>query len=159
MVDLPHGTVTFLFTDIEGSTRLLKQLGDRYGVVLDGLRLADARADRVLGLERRLSGGSDFLNVLFGRSSLEPASKINNNNPSEFADPAIDRQIDRALAETADPVTSQAAWARVDRLITDQAPVVALFNPKTIDAVSKRVGNHQYSGSGLGVLIDQLWVR
>ena len=103
---------------------------------------------------------SDFLNVLFGRSSFEPASKINNNNPSEFADPAIDRQIDRALAEqTADPVTSQAAWARVDRLITDQAPVVALFNPKTIDAVSKRVGNHQYSGSGLGVLIDQLWVR
>jgi ABC-type oligopeptide transport system substrate-binding subunit/class 3 adenylate cyclase len=27
---LPHGTVTFLFTDIEGSTELLKQLGKRY---------------------------------------------------------------------------------------------------------------------------------
>ncbi len=27
---LPRGTVTFLFTDIEGSTRLLQQLGDRY---------------------------------------------------------------------------------------------------------------------------------
>jgi class 3 adenylate cyclase len=26
---LHAGTVTFLFTDIEGSTRLLKQLGDR----------------------------------------------------------------------------------------------------------------------------------
>jgi class 3 adenylate cyclase len=26
MADLPSGTVTFLFTDIEGSTRLLKQL-------------------------------------------------------------------------------------------------------------------------------------
>jgi hypothetical protein len=26
MVDLPSGTVTFLFTDVEGSTRLLKQL-------------------------------------------------------------------------------------------------------------------------------------
>ena len=25
--DLPRGTVTFLFTDIEGSTRLLRQLG------------------------------------------------------------------------------------------------------------------------------------
>jgi class 3 adenylate cyclase/tetratricopeptide (TPR) repeat protein len=33
---LPSGTVTFLFTDIEGSTRLLKRLGDRY---------ADALAD------------------------------------------------------------------------------------------------------------------
>ncbi len=31
---LPTGTVTFLFTDIEGSTRLLQQLEDRYGDVL-----------------------------------------------------------------------------------------------------------------------------
>src|SRR5215218_132420 len=31
--DLPTGTVTFLFTDIEGSTRLLKQLRERYGDV------------------------------------------------------------------------------------------------------------------------------
>jgi predicted ATPase/class 3 adenylate cyclase len=31
---LPTGTVTFLFTDIEGSTRLLQQLGDRYAAVL-----------------------------------------------------------------------------------------------------------------------------
>lgn len=30
MRDLPTGTVTFLFTDIEGSTRLLHQLGDAY---------------------------------------------------------------------------------------------------------------------------------
>ena len=34
MVDLPAGTVTFLFTDIEGSTRLVKELGARYGQVL-----------------------------------------------------------------------------------------------------------------------------
>jgi YVTN family beta-propeller protein len=32
--ELPVGTVTFLFTDIEGSTRLLKQLRDRYGAAL-----------------------------------------------------------------------------------------------------------------------------
>ena len=31
---LPLGTVTLLFTDIEGSTTLLKQLGERYGGVL-----------------------------------------------------------------------------------------------------------------------------
>jgi predicted ATPase/class 3 adenylate cyclase len=34
MAELPTGTVTFLFTDIEGSTRLLQELGDRYAVVL-----------------------------------------------------------------------------------------------------------------------------
>jgi hypothetical protein len=31
---LPTGTVTFLFTDIEGSTKLLKSLGDDYAGVL-----------------------------------------------------------------------------------------------------------------------------
>jgi class 3 adenylate cyclase len=31
---LPSGTVTFLFTDIEGSTALLRELGDRYTEVL-----------------------------------------------------------------------------------------------------------------------------
>ncbi|MFN2470724.1 MAG: AAA family ATPase [Gaiellaceae bacterium] len=34
MSQLPGGTVTFLFTDIEGSTRLLEQLRDRYADVL-----------------------------------------------------------------------------------------------------------------------------
>ncbi|HSC72677.1 MAG TPA: adenylate/guanylate cyclase domain-containing protein [Gaiellaceae bacterium] len=34
MSSLPSGTVTFLFTDIEGSTALLRELGDRYADVL-----------------------------------------------------------------------------------------------------------------------------
>jgi predicted ATPase/class 3 adenylate cyclase len=35
MPSLPTGTVTFLFTDIEGSTRLLESLGDAYSPVLE----------------------------------------------------------------------------------------------------------------------------
>ena len=35
MTDLPTGTVTFLFTDIEGSTRLATALGDGYARVLE----------------------------------------------------------------------------------------------------------------------------
>jgi class 3 adenylate cyclase len=31
---LPAGTVTFVFSDVEGSTELLKRLGDRYGELL-----------------------------------------------------------------------------------------------------------------------------
>ena len=34
MTELPEGTVTLVFTDIEGSTRLLESLGDSYGAVL-----------------------------------------------------------------------------------------------------------------------------
>src|SRR4030042_1824292 len=32
--DLPEGTVTFLFTDIEGSTQLLHRLKDKYAILL-----------------------------------------------------------------------------------------------------------------------------
>jgi predicted ATPase/class 3 adenylate cyclase len=37
---LPAGTVTFLFTDVEGSTRLLRELGDDYADILAGHRRA-----------------------------------------------------------------------------------------------------------------------
>jgi class 3 adenylate cyclase len=32
--ELPFGTVTFLFTDVEGSTRLLREYGDEYAALL-----------------------------------------------------------------------------------------------------------------------------
>lgn len=38
MADLPTGTVTFLFTDIEGSTSLLERHGDRYADLLADYR-------------------------------------------------------------------------------------------------------------------------
>jgi class 3 adenylate cyclase len=46
MHHLPTGNVTFLFTDIEGSTKLLQRLGDRFRVVVDehGRILRDAIA-------------------------------------------------------------------------------------------------------------------
>ncbi len=50
----PTGTVTFLFSDIEGSTRLLQRLGDRYGPILEDHRMvmraaiADAEGQEVL---------------------------------------------------------------------------------------------------------------
>ena len=38
MRDLPTGTVTLLFTDVEGSTRLVQRLGEAYGDVLAQMR-------------------------------------------------------------------------------------------------------------------------
>ncbi len=46
---LPEGTVTFLFTDIEGSTRLLRELGDGYGEALSAHREAIRSAFRAHG--------------------------------------------------------------------------------------------------------------
>lgn len=42
--ELPTGTVTFLFTDIEGSTQLLQELGERYEAVQDEQAAIVARA-------------------------------------------------------------------------------------------------------------------
>ncbi len=38
MGELPTGTITMLFSDIEGSTMLLSGLGDRYGEALSAQR-------------------------------------------------------------------------------------------------------------------------
>jgi DNA-binding NarL/FixJ family response regulator/class 3 adenylate cyclase len=48
MPELPTGTVTFVFTDVEGSTRLVRDLGDSYvGVISDHRRLVrDSLAER-----------------------------------------------------------------------------------------------------------------
>ena len=68
MTELPTGTVTFLFTDVEGSTRLLQELGDGYRPVQDPhsaiLRKAIAEAG---GTEIRTEGDSFF--VSFGTPS------------------------------------------------------------------------------------------
>ena len=60
-MELPTGTVTFLFTDIEGSTRLLQELGDRYGAVRDSHAAILRRAIREGGgVEVGTEGDSFF---------------------------------------------------------------------------------------------------
>jgi predicted ATPase len=68
MRDLPRGTVTLLFTDIEGSTRLLHELGDGYADVLAGHRrlLRDAFG-RHAGIEVDTQGDAFF--VAFARAA------------------------------------------------------------------------------------------
>jgi predicted ATPase/class 3 adenylate cyclase len=62
MVDRPTGTVTFLFTDIEGSTRLLQQLGDAYaGVLTDHHRLLRSAVAAAGGAEVKTEGDSFFV--------------------------------------------------------------------------------------------------
>ena len=58
--ELPTGTVTFLFPDIEGSTRLLQDLGDRYGAVRDAHAGILRRAIREGGGVEVGTGGDSF---------------------------------------------------------------------------------------------------
>jgi predicted ATPase len=65
---LPSGTVTFLFTDVEGSTRLLHELGDAYAdVIADHRRVLREAFARHGGVEVDTQGDAFF--VVFGRAS------------------------------------------------------------------------------------------
>src|ERR671924_2077722 len=71
MNELPSGTVTFLFTDIEGSTRLVKQLRDRYGEVLgEHQRLLRASFEAHRGYEVDTQGDSFFVAFASARDAL-----------------------------------------------------------------------------------------
>src|SRR5919204_214608 len=66
--ELPSGTVTLLFTDIAGSTRLLEQLGDEYADALaEHRRLLRATFARHGGVEVDTQGDAFF--VAFGKAS------------------------------------------------------------------------------------------
>jgi class 3 adenylate cyclase/DNA-binding beta-propeller fold protein YncE len=67
MGELPSGTVTFLFTDIEGSTRLVKELRDAYSeVLLTHQSLLRAAFDEAGGQEIDTQGDAFF--VVFRRA-------------------------------------------------------------------------------------------
>src|SRR5947208_8189004 len=68
MRDLPTGTVTLLFTDIEGSTHLLQQVGERYADILATCRqLLRTAFQQWNGFEVDTQGDAFF--VVFARAS------------------------------------------------------------------------------------------
>jgi YVTN family beta-propeller protein len=71
MAELPSGAITFLFTDIEGSTRLVKHLRDRYGEVLaEHQRLLRAAFEAHGGYEVDTQGDSFFVAFTSAREAL-----------------------------------------------------------------------------------------
>jgi predicted ATPase/class 3 adenylate cyclase len=74
---LPTGLVTFLFTDIEGSTRLLQQLGARYGEALAQQRsLLRAAFARCHGYEVDSQGDAFFVAFTSAPAALFCATEI-----------------------------------------------------------------------------------
>jgi predicted ATPase len=68
VAELPTGTVTFLFTDVEGSTQLLQELGDDYADVLaDHRRVLREAFARHGGVEVDTQGDAFF--VAFAKAS------------------------------------------------------------------------------------------
>src|SRR4051812_25220396 len=74
--ELPHGTLTLVFTDIEGSTRLLARLGEGYGELLgDHRRLLRAACAAHGGRELGTEGDSCFVAFARARDAVAAVSE------------------------------------------------------------------------------------
>ena len=101
---------------------------------------------------------SDFLNVMFSCANFHPGSDAS-INISGFCDHNIDDQMNQALTtQLTDPESAYQMWAKIDREVTDAAPVAPLFTPKKLDFVSSRVGNFTYSYQ-IQLIFSKVWVK
>jgi ABC-type transport system substrate-binding protein/DNA-binding SARP family transcriptional activator len=111
------------------------------------------------GWEADIPSASDFfLPVLTCRSLYQdPGSTA---NVAGFCDPHADSLASQAhAAQQTDPAAARKLWAKLDRLVTGQAPWVPILNASETVFVSARVGNYQESPTYAGPLLDQIWIR
>ena len=101
---------------------------------------------------------SDFLHVLFGCESFHPGSD-SSINIAGFCDKKINAEMHHALSTALEnEKAANVEWAKIDKQVTDAAPMATLFTPKHIDFLSKRVGNFVFSKQFYW-LVDQSWVQ
>jgi YVTN family beta-propeller protein len=76
-----------------------------------------------------------------------------------YCNPQADKLASQAqAAQLTDPAAARKLWAQADRIVTDQAPWVSIFNESPTVFVSARAGNYQESPY-YGPVLDQIWVR
>ena len=65
-------------------------------------------------------------------------------NAGQYCNHHIDTLASRAQAEQlTNPAAARALWGQIDRLVTDRAPWVPIFNQAPTVFVTSRVGNYQ----------------
>jgi peptide/nickel transport system substrate-binding protein len=97
---------------------------------------------------------SNFIEVLSCRKLDDPGQ-----NPAHYCSQEFERKINSAVAlQSRDQTAAARLWTQIDRAATDTAAIVPFATPRSVDLVSKRVGNYQHHPL-FGVLLDQLWVR
>jgi peptide/nickel transport system substrate-binding protein len=88
---------------------------------------------------------SDFLDILLGCGSFHPNSN-SSPNIAGFCNKSIQAKMDQAeTTGLSDPTAANKQWAQVDKDVADQAPWVAMYNPKYIDFLSSKVKGYQFS--------------
>ncbi len=125
MASLPAGTVTFLFTDIEGSTRLLLDLGERYSEVLETQRrLLRAAIAESGGHEFETQGDGLFVAFSDARSALGAAIAAQRALQRHHWPEGVTTLVRMAL-HTGEPIVTASGYVGLDLHVTARICKVA----------------------------------
>jgi YVTN family beta-propeller protein len=145
--------------------RLLKDLGYRAKL----LTVSDARFFNTIHDSRnKVQAGLQAFGADFPAASTFYSGLLScwsyrhptqTENSSGFCDHHVDKLASEAQArQPTDPAAARRLWARVDHIITDEAPWVPILDQALTFFASARLGNFQVSAE-YGPLVDQMWVR
>ena len=114
MATLPSGTVTFLFSDIEGSTALLKRLGERYGeLIAEHRRIVRETFGAQGGVEIDVQGDSFFFAFARAREAVAAAVAAQRAH-AERAWPGGESVLVRMGLHTGEPALGAEGYLGVD---------------------------------------------
>ena len=114
MADLPTGTVTFLFTDVEGSTSLVGTLGEGYGDVMsEHRRLLREAVGQAGGHEIDSRGDEFFAAFQRTRDAVEAALKAQRDFAA-YEWPANGAVRIRVAIHTGEPILGESGYEGLD---------------------------------------------
>jgi class 3 adenylate cyclase len=114
MSALPSGTVTFVFSDVEGSTALLKRLGERYGeVITEHRRIVRETFGAHDGVEIDTQGDSFFYAFARARDAVAAAVDAQRGH-AERAWPDGEQVRVRMGLHTGEPAVGAEGYLGVD---------------------------------------------
>jgi class 3 adenylate cyclase len=114
MPPLPSGTVTFVFSDIEGSTGLLKQLGDRYdGVLSEHRRLMREGFTKHGGVEIDTQGDAFFFAFPRARDAVIAAVEAQRAHATQEWPGGVDVRVRMGL-HTGEPALGSEGYLGLD---------------------------------------------
>ncbi len=114
MATLPSGTVTFVFSDIEGSTALVKRLGDGYGDVLADHRrlMREALGDRG-GVEIDTQGDAFFFAFARARDAVAASVEAQRAHAAHVWPEGVDVRMRMGL-HTGEPAVGEEGYHGLD---------------------------------------------
>jgi class 3 adenylate cyclase len=114
MASLPAGTVTFVFSDVEGSTGLLKRLGDGYGeLITEHRRIVRETFAARDGVEIDMQGDSFFFAFARARDAVTAAVEAQRAH-EEASWPGREKVRVRMGLHTGEPAVGAEGYLGVD---------------------------------------------